>query len=215
MRLKSRRPYNQGFTLVELIVVFAILSLLLAVLFPTFLTARGKAREMVCIFNLRQIGVAISLYNQDNDGKYPYAIDAADKNLPQLWDDFPEFQAQIPKLKQLHEVLQPYVQEKKIFRCPSDTGYVVEDLSGLPLSAAPSSFEQFGSSYGYHTAVAVKQANEPSLKVPSQFCLLLDGAGSWHGTIFPLERRYNVLFADGHVKSLKRPKMISLWKSEF
>ena len=57
----------RGFTLVELLVVIAIISLLAAILFPVFAQARAKAYQAQCASNLRQIGLALVMYAQDND----------------------------------------------------------------------------------------------------------------------------------------------------
>ncbi|MHB9132863.1 MAG: type II secretion system protein [Armatimonadota bacterium] len=58
---------EQGFTLIELLVVIAIIAIIAAILFPVFAKAREKARQTTCINNQRQVGVAISMYVQDND----------------------------------------------------------------------------------------------------------------------------------------------------
>ena len=60
-----------AFTLIELLVVIAIIAILAAILFPVFAQAREKARAISCISNLRQIGVASSMYTQDFDETYP------------------------------------------------------------------------------------------------------------------------------------------------
>jgi prepilin-type N-terminal cleavage/methylation domain-containing protein/prepilin-type processing-associated H-X9-DG protein len=68
-----RRTYlvsAAGFTLIELLVVIAIIALLAAILFPVFAQAREKARHATCVSNLKQIGLAIGLYQQDYDGHY-------------------------------------------------------------------------------------------------------------------------------------------------
>lgn len=59
-----------AFTLIELLVVIAIISLLAAILFPVFASAREKARQTTCLENIRQLGFAISLYQQDFDGRF-------------------------------------------------------------------------------------------------------------------------------------------------
>jgi len=57
------------FTLVELLVVTAILGILAALLLPALERARESARTLVCLNNLRQIGIGFSLYVDDNDGR--------------------------------------------------------------------------------------------------------------------------------------------------
>ena len=61
-----------GFTLVELLVVMAILSLLIAVLVPALAQARHSARRAACASNLHQVGVAILLYAQDFRDTIPF-----------------------------------------------------------------------------------------------------------------------------------------------
>jgi prepilin-type N-terminal cleavage/methylation domain-containing protein/prepilin-type processing-associated H-X9-DG protein len=60
-----------GFTLVELLVVIAVISLLAALLFPVFARAREKARQAACFSNMRQVTLAIFEYGDDNDGSCP------------------------------------------------------------------------------------------------------------------------------------------------
>lgn len=61
----------RAFTLVELLTVIAILSVLAALLFPVFSTAREQARSSACLSGMRQIGGAVHLYLQDFDDTYP------------------------------------------------------------------------------------------------------------------------------------------------
>ena len=66
-----QRSGRSGFTLIELLVVIAIIAILAAILFPVFAQARAKARQATCTSNLKQIGIAISMYVQDYDETYP------------------------------------------------------------------------------------------------------------------------------------------------
>jgi prepilin-type N-terminal cleavage/methylation domain-containing protein/prepilin-type processing-associated H-X9-DG protein len=68
------RPHGgrRGFSLVELLVVIATLSLLLAILLPALSQARHQARRAACAANLRQVGVAIHLYADDFAGSIPF-----------------------------------------------------------------------------------------------------------------------------------------------
>ena len=68
---------RKGFTLIELLVVIAIIAILAAILFPVFARAREKARQASCMSNLKQIGLAMHMYAQDNDGRMPgYTYDS-------------------------------------------------------------------------------------------------------------------------------------------
>lgn len=60
-----------GFTLIELLVVIAIVALLIALLLPAMARARETARRIVCANNQHQIGIGLTLYADENDGRLP------------------------------------------------------------------------------------------------------------------------------------------------
>ena len=68
-----KRAVGSGFTLIELLVVIAIIAILAAILFPVFAGAREKARTVSCLSNMRQIGIATKMYQQDYDETFPQA----------------------------------------------------------------------------------------------------------------------------------------------
>jgi prepilin-type N-terminal cleavage/methylation domain-containing protein len=92
-----------GFTLIELLVVIAIIAILAAILFPVFLKAREAAKASNCATNIREIGIAMSLYVDANDGLLPrYENHESGLNRLMWWD-----------------FIRPYLRGDRIYRCPS------------------------------------------------------------------------------------------------
>ncbi|MDR3707391.1 MAG: DUF1559 domain-containing protein [Capsulimonadaceae bacterium] len=93
---------KSGFTLIELLVVIAIIAILAAILFPVFATAREKARQTTCAANLKQLGIAITQYEQDYDETPPDGN--ARTNTNKGWAG----------------QIYPYVKSKNVYVCPDD-----------------------------------------------------------------------------------------------
>jgi prepilin-type N-terminal cleavage/methylation domain-containing protein len=209
-----KKTRAEAFTLVELLVVTALISLLAALLFPVFFQAREKARQATCISNLRQLGLAVFMYAQDSDDLMPYAGDPSDV-YSTYWQTHAggQYWAQAQRLPLLSSVLSSYIKDKDIWCCPDDDGFATLDYSdNVPLVAEPSSFRIFGMSYYYRTEFAFKHEALSSItgyssrppymdEGPGAVNLLADGSGSWHGSQNEQDKRYDVLLVDGHVAS--------------
>jgi prepilin-type N-terminal cleavage/methylation domain-containing protein len=122
-----------GFTLIELLVVIAIIAILASLLFPSLARAREESRRAFCRNNLRQIGLGIALYRDDNGDKPPLYFFKASTPT-----GFPGGN---------REYLEPYV-GTNIFICLSDRtkGRIPINL-GWEYFGTPGSFT---GSYAYH-----------------------------------------------------------------
>ncbi len=139
----STPPRQRGFTLIELLVVIAIIAILAAILFPVFAQAREKARETKCISNLRQVGIAVRMYVDDNDSTWPIfqAYNTKDYNhkLALPWT---------PNHLGVEMEVVPYIKSHAIFQCPDDAGSPA--LTATPgVTDTSSYYAGYGSSYRF------------------------------------------------------------------
>ena len=100
---------RSGFTLIELLVVIAIIAILAAILFPVFAKAKESAQVTACISNMRQIGTAITLYAESNNGFTPQA-----RNIWAPYDNWPI----VEEKWNYFEALSKYSRSMGVFCCP-------------------------------------------------------------------------------------------------
>lgn len=77
------RKKRKGFTLIELMIVIAIIAILAAVLVPNFMRAREASRLTACKSNLKNISTAVETYSNDYDGLYPGGTGGTTATLPE------------------------------------------------------------------------------------------------------------------------------------
>jgi prepilin-type N-terminal cleavage/methylation domain-containing protein/prepilin-type processing-associated H-X9-DG protein len=115
-----RSPRKSGFTLVELLVVIGIISVLLSILMPAMHMAWDAARTVQCASNLRQIGLGISMYVNDNKGYLP---EGSDQLTPQTantptFDGLPSLLVYEGYLDAPLGTVSEQVPSTSVFRCP-------------------------------------------------------------------------------------------------
>lgn len=102
-------PQRDAFTLVELLVVVAIIGIIAAMLFPSIKQVYKRAQAATCISNLKQLANAFSTYAADNDGYYPPAINNVMNNY-------------LISSRPFSELTNSYIpSNSKVFFCPTMT----------------------------------------------------------------------------------------------
>jgi prepilin-type N-terminal cleavage/methylation domain-containing protein len=190
-----------GFTLIELLVVIAIISVLASMLLPALAKAKAKAQKIKCVNNLRQIGLATTLYASDSQETYPGAT--AVPNDPRPWVVYKQL---IRSYVGLSSTNKPATNDL-IFRCPSDFGFPL--ILGLEAPSWRDPFQDY-SSYIFNgvtwsPSLSGKKVAEVQqvTKTVQNIEYASHGPVTWHDTTLKRQPRSNnarsvSYFVDGH-----------------
>ena len=218
---------SKGFTLVELLVVMAIIAVLAALLLPVVSTAKSKARLTTCLDNLRQINLGVRMYADDSHDASPSPGMAAAADLLTLYSGYKEL------MKNYVGVNSPSSPQDKVFACPADAFYPNWVFATNPVPARQyvrtslhdEPFLDY-SSYVFNGGNHVTRTNKTktitisypgltgvklsSVKHPSRTALISEGSApcpwSWHEPSRQVQfndAKNVVSFVDGHVSYLK------------
>jgi len=203
-RYSTNRPHRaarRGFTLIEILVVIAIVAVLAAMLFPTLAKARASAQRVSCLSNMRQIGMAIQMYTMGHAERMP---------------------GPGPSGREWPLSLQPYIGSTQIFSCITDPHEGEPSIAGMgtaKLSYGWNSLDVGDGRYGFRkpdgTPLALSRVDQPSETIVIFDYLATNAPSEGHltnvghldtgsATTTRVEGRhldgFNTLYADSHVK---------------
>ena len=103
--MRAKFNTQRAFTLVEMLVVIAIIAILAAMLLPAISTSKGKAQRVACISNIKQVGLGIILWSQEHEGRFPWLVEPTNGGsygLNQAWKHFAILSNELVTPKVLH-----------------------------------------------------------------------------------------------------------------
>jgi prepilin-type N-terminal cleavage/methylation domain-containing protein len=178
-QFQGRAPIA-GFTLVELLVVIGIIALLISILLPSLNRARDSATSLKNLSNLRQLGVGLEFYKNDNRGWFP---PGSTEITPKLrWAD-----AIYPYMKTKEVYVSPWLDDTDKARMLSPWAHTVDQTTGATI-ATTEFFGGYGYNYQYlgngRTLAATVRpyyANAKTVRASTQTIAIADTNGTKNG----------------------------------
>jgi prepilin-type N-terminal cleavage/methylation domain-containing protein/prepilin-type processing-associated H-X9-DG protein len=223
-----RRRFN-AFTLIELLVVIAIIAILAAMLLPALSKAKEKSRQVACMNNLKQLGVANQMYTDEWNG---WICAGDDPNvITGLWYykliGYLSFQMRGPgKILSCPSDAQPYPQNAiVVWDASYSISYAYPDYFGFSLYASVDPNWATNPAWGRKQVTRVTHPERCAVLIDAQIqypqaIFGQAGNGTTLGIPFPQYRHNNhsnVLMFDGHVESfdVTSPAASYLWNAGF
>ncbi len=156
-----RRPWKKdgrGFTLTELLVVMAILSVLTSLLLPAVSKAKASAKTIRCAANLKTAMIGMMLYLDENDGHYPGGqLSGAVETIDVTGGPWKLLIPYIYGPDALNGMVSGKVPKEFVWACMGDTHQTTFSEKGVSYAGV----EQWPGSYGYNYSIAWEFLNQP------------------------------------------------------
>ena len=160
--------HRSGFTLIELLVVIAIIAILAAILFPVFARARETSKKVVCLSNMKQIGMATMMYVQDYDDTY--AVQPQDDTFNIAGGGVKNWKLPASK-PNWARAIEPYVKNSRVPECPcSKRTSSCRYTCGMTLDSWSYPLSLFGNGMVFRPGVSDANLANPAKTILYQCC---------------------------------------------
>ena len=188
-----------AFTLVELLTVIAIIGILAALLLPALSRSQMRAKRIVCVNGLGQMGIAFQIFMHDHSIKFPMQVPMSDGGSEEFVQNGYAVGGEFYFSYRHFQVLSNEIVTPKLLICPADTRLPAVRMSAMQ-NGNLSYFIGVDADYGKASSVLVGDRNIANVP-PSNPSIVHGGTGNrlrWTKELH--EIKGNVLFADAHVE---------------